>query len=154
MKTIKYFLFILVIIGLVSCASSNQPAGSDAASAGENMLLVSGDGIQKTYTREDLEAFPLSQAMFNDITYLGVPVSVLLKDAGVDPQQVKAVKAVASDGYTINYDPSQFMAEGFMVAYAAVDGDLSAEDGVFRIVFPGAEGKLNLRMLVELKIIR
>jgi hypothetical protein len=41
-----------------------------------------------------------------------------------------------------------------IVAYARADGDLSAEDGSFRMVLPGAEGKLNVRMLVELQGIK
>ena len=35
-----------------------------------------------------------------------------------------------------------------------VVGDLTADDGSFRMVLPGAEGKLNVRMMVELQVIQ
>ena len=81
-------------------------------------------------------------------------MTILLQEAGFDPNSVKAVKAIASDGFTVNYDPSQFMRPDFLVAYAQADGELSDDDGDFRLVLPDAEGKLNLRMLVELQIIQ
>lgn len=149
MKSFRLVLGILVIIILAACASSNQDVG-----ASDNNLVISGSDIRKSYSRADLEALPSVQAVFNDVIYLGVPVADLMKDAGFNPQQVKAVKAVASDGFTVNYDSSQFLSEGFTVAYATVGGELSSDDGTFRIVFPGAEGKLNPRMLVELQIIQ
>ena len=149
MKSLRLFLGILIIIILAACASSNQKGG-----ASDKSLIVSGGDIRKAILRAELEALPSVQAMFNDVNYLGVPVADLMKDAGFDHEQVKAVKAVASDGFTVNYDPSQFLSEGFSVAYATVGGELSADDGTFRIVFPGTEGKLNPRMLVELQIIQ
>jgi hypothetical protein len=85
---------------------------------------------------------------------VGVTVTNLLQDAGFDPAQVKAVKAVASDGYSVNYDPGQIFADDIILAYARADGDLAEEDGSFRLVLPNAEGKLNTRMLVELQIIQ
>ncbi len=150
MKNLRFLSLILVIGLLAACASSD----SDTASQPVNGLLVSGGDIQKTYTRADLEALPPVQANFNGVDYLGVSAASLLQDAGFDLQQVKAVKAIASDGFTVNYDPSQFMADGFSVAYATVGGELTADDGSFRIVFPGAEGKLNPRMLKEIQVIR
>ncbi len=139
----------LLIILLTACAGANQSPASPT-----NSLVVSGGEIKKNYTRADLEALPSIEATFNEVTYLGVSVSDLIKDAGFDPQQVKALKAIASDGYTVNYDATQFLAEGFSVAYATTSGELTADDGTFRIVYPRAEGKLNLRMLVELQIIQ
>ncbi|NCD20600.1 MAG: hypothetical protein EOL89_11605, partial [Actinobacteria bacterium] len=84
--------------------------------------------------------------------YVGVPVEDLVADAGFDPAAVKAVKAVASDGFSVNYDPEQVFADGVVVAYALPDGDMSSEDGTFRMVLPGQEGKLNVRMLTELQV--
>jgi hypothetical protein len=72
----------------------------------------------------------------------------------MDPAQVKAIKAVAADGYSVNYDPSQIFSDDIIVAYARLDGDLTEDDGAFRMVLPGAEGKLNLRMLAEIQIIQ
>ncbi len=149
MKSVRLILGILLLFSLAACAASNQSSGTPT-----NSLLVSGGDIKKDYTRADLEALPTVQAIFNDVNYQGVPVSELIKDAGFNLPKVKAVKAIASDGYSVNYDISQFLADGFSVAYATVGGELTADDGTFRIVFPGAEGKLNLRMLVELQIIQ
>ena len=64
-------------------------------------------------------------------------------------------KAVAVDGYSVNYDPAQVLKDNVLVAYAQVDGNpLSADDGNFRMVLPDEEGKLNVRMLTELHIIQ
>jgi hypothetical protein len=38
-----------------------------------------------------------------------------------------------------------------ILAYAQADGPLSEEDGAFRVVLPGAEGKQNPRMVVEIQ---
>jgi hypothetical protein len=150
MKHIPINIILVCALLLSACASASQTG----APAEGNSLVVSGGEMKKTYTRADLEALPAAQSAFKDVNYKGVLVADLLKDAGFDPQSVKALKAVASDGYTINYDASQFLGEGVMVAYARADGNLTAEDGAFRMVLPGAEGKLNLRMLVELQVIQ
>ena len=150
MKRTAIIITVLFSLLLVACQSTGQPA---AQGTGDS-LLVSGGGNEKTYTRANLEVLPSSQATFSDVTYLGVSVSTLLKDAGFDSQEVKALKAVASDGYTVNYDPSQFLGANVIVAYARPDGELANDDGVFRMVLPGAEGKLNLRKLVQLQVIQ
>jgi len=149
MKHITLNIVLLFALLLSACASASQTAAPATSS-----LLVSGGDIKKSYARADLEALPAAQSAFKDVNYKGVLVADLLKDAGFDPQTVKALKAVASDGYAINYDASQFLGEGVIVAYAQADGDLTADDGAFRMVLPGAEGKLNLRMLVELQVIQ
>jgi hypothetical protein len=139
----------LAAVILTACAAPSQPA----AQGGGASLLVSGGSVQKTYTAANLEELPATQAAFKDVQYKGVSASTLLTDAGFDPQTVKAVKAVASDGFTVNYDPAQFLREDFVVAYARADGALAPDDGAFRIVLPGAEGKLNVRMMVEIQVI-
>jgi hypothetical protein len=117
-------------------------------------LLVSGGEISKSFTRAELEKLTVTESVFKDVTYKGVTVSALITEAGFDPATVKAIKAVASDGFTVNYDPGQVLVDEVIVAYALADGDLSADDGSFRMVLPGAEGKLNVRMLVELQVIQ
>ena len=64
--------------------------------------------------------------------YVGVPLTVLLTDAGFDPQALKAVKAVAADGFTVNYGPELFLLDDTLLAYGSTDGPLTAEDGTFR----------------------
>ncbi len=151
MKRMAIFLLILSLALLPACAAP-APAAEQAGAAPS--LVVSGGDTSKAYTRADLEALPVTEAAFKDVTYKGVTVSELLTNAGFDVSKVKAVKAVASDGFTINYDPSQVLVNDVIVAYARVDGDLSPDDGAFRMVLPNAEGKLNIRMLVELKVIQ
>lgn len=153
MKHTPFFLVLLLALLLSACASAN-PAVAPAGGEKSGGLVVSGGDIKKTYSRADLEALPVTQSTFKDVNYKGVLVTDLLKDAGFDPQSVKALKAVASDGYAINYDAAQFLGEGVIVAYAQANGDLSADDGAFRMVLPNAEGKLNLRMLVELQVVQ
>ena len=154
MKRLTILVFILSIVLLSACASSNNPAAQDAANTTTPSLVVSGGDISKSFTRADLEALPASQAVFNDVTYQGVTISTLIQDAGFDPALVKAIKVVASDGFTVNYDTSQVLVDEVILAHARADGDLAEEDGDFRMVLPGAEGKLNPRMLVELQVIQ
>ena len=49
-----------------------------------------------------------------------------------------------------NYDASLYAKEDTIVAYATADGAMIADDGIFRMVLPDAEGKLNVRQLVEI----
>lgn len=154
MKRIVILVLVMSVAVLSACASASTPEAQNSSAETVPSLLISGGETSKTYTRADLEALPVTQATFKDVAYVGVTVSALLQDAGFDPAQVKAVKAVASDGYTMNYDPSQLLGDDIILAYARADGDLTEEDGAFRLVLPGAEGKLNARMLVELQIIK
>ncbi len=134
---------------LVACAAP-QPAASP-----ETDVLVVGDGTtEKNYTADELKSLSSAEAAFNDVSYQGVPLTILLQDAGFDPQAVKAVKAVASDGFTVNYGPDLFLLENTLVAYAQADGPLTDEDGAFRMVLPDQEGKLNVRMLVTLQVVK
>ena len=151
MKRFNMIIFILLVALLSACAASGSSDGQSSANAS---LLVSGADTNKNYTRADLEALPSSQSTFNDVSYLGVSVSALLEDAGFNLDDIKAVKALASDGYSVNYDPAQVLAPQVIVAYAQVDGELTADDGAFRMVLPGEEGKLNVRMLTELQVIK
>jgi len=149
MKRLLVLSLILLLVLPAACTPA-ATSGETAVSA----LKVSGDGASKSYTRADLEALGSSQSTFKDVAYRGVAVDALLKDAGFDTAQVRVVKAVASDGFTVNYDLSQVFVDGVIVAYARADGELAEEDGAFRMVLPGAEGKLNLRMLTELQVVK
>ena len=148
MKYMALTLFILSLLVLPACASSG------AAETAVTSLTISGGEIRQDYSRADLEAMPVSESVFNEVTYLGVNLPTLVQEAGFDPSAIRAVKAIASDGYSINYDPSQVLAADVIVAYARTDGELAEDDGSFRMVLPGQEGKLNVRMLVELQIIQ
>ncbi len=83
---------------------------------------------------------------------MGVPLASLLQDAGFDPAAVSAVKATASDGFTVNYERDLVNKIDTIVAYSTADGYMTDDDGSFRMVLPGQEGKLNPRHLVELRV--
>jgi len=53
----------------------------------------------------------------------------------------------------LHYDPSLFLADDTLVAYARADGPLADDEGTFRMVVPDQGGKLNTRMLVEVDAI-
>jgi hypothetical protein len=140
----RFLLFALVfVLALAACApKAEAPAG--------DVLKVSDGTVSKTYTVADLQALGATQASFNGVTYLGVALTALLTDAGIDPSNLTAVKAVASDGFTVNYDASLYAKDDTIVAYATVDGAMTADDGIFRMVLPDQEGKMNPRQLVEI----
>lgn len=142
----KSGLWLLLVLAMVCGA-----CGGAAPEASQGTLVVGDGTTSKTYTVADLEKLPVSESVFNEVTYKGVSLPVLLGDAGFDAGALKAVKAVAADGYSVNYDPVLFQRADVLVAYATADGALTAEDGAFRMVLPGEEGKLNVRMLVEIK---
>jgi len=149
----KKSLFILIAAMLILAACT--PASGQDATSTEAALLVKVGDTQKSFSAEDLGALPASEATFKDVTYKGVTVSALLDALSVDPGSVKAVKAVASDGFSVNYDPAQVLKDNVIVAYALADGSpMTADDGNFRMVLPDEEGKLNPRMLAELQIIQ
>ena len=146
--TVKRILFVLLVLALTLAACTPKPetpSGTD--------LKVTDGTIVKTYSVDDLKALGNVQASDKGVSYVGVPLKVLLQDAGIDPSKLSAVKAVASDGFTANYDSSQFLADNTLVAYAQADGPLTEDEGTFRMVVPDQGGKLNPRILVEIDAI-
>ncbi len=141
----RFVLFVLVcILALTACASQpEKPAGA--------VLKVSSGQVEKSYSAAELQALGKVQGSFKGVAYLGVTLSVLLKDAGIDPAKLSAVKAIASDGFTANYDPALFGADDTMVAYAHADGGALTEDEApFAMVLPNQSGKLNPRKLTQI----
>lgn len=139
-------LSLLLLLSLAACGG-----GSNIPEDMPDELVVTDGTTSKSYTVADLEALPATESTFNDVAYKGVTLSVLLADAGFDPAALRAVKAVAADGYSMNYDPAMFQRADVLVAYATASGPLAEDDGIFRMVLPGEEGKLNVRMLAELR---
>jgi len=150
MKKLVVLSLILVVM-LVGCASGGETAVT--ADTPLPLLIVSDGQTQKTYTAADLQALPQAEASFKGISYAGVPVTALLENSGFAVSDLKAVKAVAADGYNVNYDLAQIQKADVIVAYAQADGPLAEEDGTFRMVMPEEEGKLNVRMLVEIQAV-
>ncbi len=144
----KRILFVLLVLALTLAACAPKQAPSSGAA-----LKVTDGTLVKTYSVDDLKALGEVQAADKGVSYIGVPLKVLLQDAGIDPSKLSAVKAVASDGFTANYDPTLFLADNTLVAYARADGGLTADEGTFRMVVPDQGGKLNPRMLIEIDAI-
>lgn len=140
----RFLLFVLIgALALAACA----PKALEPAAA---VLKVSDGSIEKTYSADDLKALAETQATFQDVTYVGVPLTVLLQDAGIDPAALMAVKAVAVDGFTANYDASLYTRGDTLVAYARADAPLADDEAPFRMVLPNEDGKMNPRQLIEI----
>ena len=140
---------IRLIFGLVVLLLSACTAGNIEKNAIENLIVT--DGVDEAiYSVDDLKKISEIEEDFLEETYLGVPLPDLLAAAGFKLDNVKSIKAVAADGYSVLYDSTIFTREDVLVAYAKAEEPLSKDDGTFRMVLPGEEGKLNLRILVEL----
>ena len=140
---------IRLIVGLVILLLSACTAGNIEKNAIENLVVT--DGVDEViYSVDDLKKISEIEEDFLEETYLGVPLPDLLAAAGFKLDNVKSIKAVAADGYSVLYDSTIFTREDVLVAYAKAEEPLSKDDGTFRMVLPGEEGTLNLRMLVEL----
>ena len=140
----KIMITLMVLMGLmVGCAS-----GETETPAVEQLLVG-----EKSYSVAEFEKMPVTESVFMDVTYNGVTVTALLEDAGYSLDEMSALKAVAADGYTVNYDLAQIEKGDVIVAYAQADSPLTKDDGTFRMVLPEEEGKLNVRMLAELQVV-
>jgi DMSO/TMAO reductase YedYZ molybdopterin-dependent catalytic subunit len=143
----------LVLVGLIVLLSGC--AGETNSSAKEGVLQVTDGSKSKSYTLEDLQKLPASEATFGDTAYQGVQLSVLLEEAGFNPADIKIVKVTALDGFTVNYEAELFTKDDTLVAYQLATGEpLGEDDKPFRMVLPGQEGKLNPRQLKEIRIFK
>jgi len=138
-----------VIVGLVVLLLSACAVGNIEKNAIENLVVT--DGVKEaSYSVDELKKLGAAEEKFLDEAYIGIPLLDLLAATGFEADSLKSVKAVAADGYSVLYDSTIFTREDVLVAYAKTGGPLSRDDGTFRMVLPGEEGKLNLRILVEL----
>ncbi len=145
----RLFVFVMLFaLALSACAPQAAPAQAGP------VLTVTDGTTQKTYSAEAMQALGAVQVTAKDVTYVGVKLSDLIKDAGFDPASLAAVKATASDGFSANYEAAQFNAEDTIVAYATSAGALTEEDGTFRMVLPAEGGKSNVRMLTTITVIK
>jgi len=139
-------IFIIGLAVLMLCACT---ARSGEQNSVENLVVTDGEN-EVLYSVDDLKKLGEVEEEFMGEIYLGVPLPDLLGAAGFGMDSIKSVKAVAADGYSVLYDATLFTREDVLVAYALSEGPLSNDDGMFRMVLPGEEGKLNLRILVEI----
>lgn len=139
------FLFLSVAFLLFAC-KQEQSESQDA-------VLSIGDGIlEVVYSSSELHDFPMTLATVDGITYVGVPLTVLLQDAGFTPDQIEYVMAVATDDFSATYEPAVFMLPDTIVAYERIDGELTREELPFRMALPGKPGRLNVRMLSRVEV--
>ena len=142
-----YWLILLMLFGLlVGCGQDSPDQG--------NALTVTDGTSEQSYSVDDLQSLGAEEAVFQEVTYVGVPLQALLIDAGFDSASASAVKATAADGFTANYEPELANRPDTLVAYARADGPLADEEGTFRMVLPGQAGRLNPRDLIELQVYR
>lgn len=142
-------ILILVLLGsllIAACGSAPVPE------EGVPTLTVTDGVASKTYTTTDLQELRQVQVEDKGVTYLGVPISDLLRNAGYDPATVVIVQAVASDGFTADYDQILIEKSDTILAYALLEGALREDEGPFRMVLPNQAGKLNPRMVIELRV--
>ena len=144
----RFIVVLLLAVLLLTACSKVKPVANGPE------LKVTDGTTTKTYTVDDLKKLTSATASFKGVEYVGVPLVDLLKDAGLDQANAKAVKVSASDGFTVNYEPALFTKADTLVAYAASNGPLTNEDGTYRMILPDQEGKLNVRMLVEIQLVK
>lgn len=142
----KLYFFVLIVFLLSACGTGNIEG------EGIETLVVKNGEEEAIYTVADLQKIGEVEEEFLGETYLGVPLRDLLTSSGIELDTIKSVKAVAGDGYSVLYDNTLFLRTDVLVAYAKLGESLSPDDGTFRMVLPGEEGKLNLRMLVEIAV--
>ena len=136
---------------MTACGS---PFTQDTVSIPEAVLTIVQGESEQIYSIDELKALPSTISSFNEIEYLGVSVITLLEAAGIYTGEISAIKAIALDGYSVNYEPGQLFKDDVLIAYALADGrSMSSDDGNFRMVLPDQEGNQNLRLLYKLKII-
>ena len=151
-KTALLLISCTLMIGACATQEPGELEAPEAATSGP-VLLVTDGSLEVTYDQQQLEALPASQATFRDVTYTGVPLHVLLEDAGFSPAELRAVKAIALDGFSANFEPDQFLAADTLVAYARVEGELADDEKPFRMVVPEGGGGLNVRLLRSIEVI-
>lgn len=144
MKKILVLLLILAVLGS-ACAKAETAENSP-------LLSVTDGEITKTYTAVDLQRLEQATAEDKGVVYLGVPLSSLLLDAGFDLAAVSSVQAVASDGFSANYTAEVIVQVNPLLAYARQNSPLASDESPFRMVAAGQGGKLNPRMVVELRV--
>lgn len=143
-------LILFFALLIAACAGSG---GDSSSTQGNAALLITGNDTQTRYTVKDLQSMETAQASFLEVAYNGVPLATVLREAGFDPQAVKAVKVIAADGFSANYDPELVNKADTLVAFARAEGPLVEDEGLLRMVLPDQEGKLNVRQVVEIQVI-
>lgn len=147
MKNNLFILKLLLLslgVFLVACGSQ------EPADEGATLTVVAAEN-EATYTRADLEALGGANVEAEGSTFVGVPLADLLRDAGVEPESLSSVSAVATDDFSASYEPDLFLSPQTIVAYATAEGDLATDEQPFRMVVPDQPGRMNVRMLARIE---
>lgn len=118
----------------------------------DGALLVSCGGEKKYVDINSLDAVPVQGSVVNgkgeksDIDTLGVPLAVVIKNAGFDPSGAAAVRVTADDEFSVELSGDELNEEG--KAYLVGENDGS----VRLVVFGDSNAKRNVRNVVSVEI--
>ncbi len=144
-------LFHLIVVGLLLSAC----APSTPTIAPVEVVVVTNGETAQQYTVEELRALPATAVEREGDIYTGILMRELLADAGYEWHDVLTVEAVASDDYSWTYDADLLARDDFILAYARGEGGeapVGPEHGPTHTILPGEQGRMNVRMVVELVV--
>lgn len=132
-----------VLAAIHSAARTEVPDGA---------LLVSCGGEKKYVDLNSLDAVPVQGSVVNgkgeksDIDTHGVPLAVVIKNAGFDPSGAAAVKVTADDEFSAELSGDELNEAGKVYL-------ISEDDGSMRlVVFGDSNAKRNVRNVVSVEI--
>jgi hypothetical protein len=114
-------------------------------------------------TFEDLRQYPstsevvllICSGFFADnVEWTGVPLSVLLEDAQINPDYKALRLESGSDGYWVNLEKDEFNPEDIIVAYEVNGGDIPLEHGYpVRVAIKDAYGSKWVKWLKRIEVL-
>ncbi|MDY7076709.1 MAG: ABC transporter substrate-binding protein [Chloroflexota bacterium] len=154
MSRFRYAALILVLIVVVSgCAGTattptatrppaTQPEPTAAAPVvAETAITVNG----QPFTLDEVQALEQIDVESDGASYTGVPMEMLLAQAGVGDDGAKLI-FVGEDGYQAQVS--------WLEVYECPDCIVAFQDqGGFRVVMPGFTGQVQVRDLVEIQVL-
>ncbi|MCR4403907.1 MAG: molybdopterin-dependent oxidoreductase [Candidatus Acetothermia bacterium] len=146
-------LGLVLALALLVALWPSAPSQSELAASetgAEWALTLTIDGAEAKFTLEEIEALPSREVEFHEHIYRGTPLRTLLTQAGVDIGRLEAVKAIAADGYRLEYERRLVKRFDFILAYEADGKPLPQGEGPLRIVFPGGRSAQMMKMVERL----
>ena len=109
-------------------------------------------GISKSYTKE--QKLDDRFGLMSCATWIGVKLSTLLEEAGIDKSKAKYIIAEGADGATMARSvPISRALEDCLIVYAQNGEALRPEQGYpLRLIVPGCEGNINVKWLRRLEV--
>lgn len=109
-------------------------------------------GISKTYTKE--QRLDDRFGLMSCASWVGIRLSLLLEEVGIDLKKAKYVIAEGADGATMARSvPISRSMEDCLVVYAQNGEALRPEQGYpLRLLVPGCEGNINVKWLRRLEV--